>query len=106
MLLALEVLQSRVVSMLPTGTATGATPEGGAHHVVESTLRTTRVTARGSPAMEVVTKTEKEETAPPREKGSNSRESLHTLADGATRLTLYVDDTAAGPHTPTHHAER
>lgn len=104
---AQEALQSRGVSTPLTGTAIGATPEGGALPVVETTRRTTRVTERVSPAVGVVRKAaEMEERAPLKENRSNRSVGLHTLADGATRHTLYVDATAAGPHTPTHHAER
>lgn len=107
MSLAQEVLQSREVSTPLTETAIGATPEGGALPVVETIQRTTRVTERVSQATEVVTKAaETGERAPLKETRSNSSAGPLTLADGATRHTLYVDATAAGPRTPTHHAER
>lgn len=56
MLLAQEVLLSRVVSMLLTGTAIGAIPGEGALPAVESIQTTTRATERVSRATEVVTK--------------------------------------------------
>lgn len=104
---AQEALQSRGVSMLQTGTAIGATPEGGALLVVETTQRTTRVTERVSQPVEVVTKAAgTAQRAALTETPNNPSAGLLTLADGATRHTLYVDATAVGPHTPTHHAER
>lgn len=104
---AQEALQSKEVSMLLTGTATGATPDGGALPAAETTQRITRVTERVSLAVEAATKAaEKGERAPLKETSSNSSADPLTLADGATRHTLYVDATAAGPRTPTHHAER
>lgn len=107
MSLAQEALQSRGVSMLQTGTAIGATPEGGALLVVETTQRTTRVTERVSQPVEVVTKAAgTAQRAALTETPNNPSAGLLTLADGATRHTLYVDATAVGPHTPTHHAER
>ena len=75
--------------------------------MVETTQRTTRVMERVSLAAEVVTKAaEKGERAPLKETRSHSSADPLTLADGAIRHTLYVDATAAGPRTPTHHAER
>ena len=107
MSLAQEALQSREVSTPLTGTATGAIPGEGALPVVETTQRTTRVTERVSQAVEAVTKAaEMGERAPLKETRSNSSAGPPTLADGVTRHTLYVDATAAGPRTPTHHAER
>lgn len=103
---AQEVLQSREASMLLTGTAIGGTPEGGALPVEETIQRTTRVMERVSKAAEGVTKAERVERMPLKETRSNSSADPRTLADGATHHTLYVDDTAAGPRTPTHHAER
>lgn len=104
---AQEALQSREVSMQLTGTATGATPEGGALPVVETIQRTTRVMERVNQAVEVVTKAaEREERAELKETRSNSSADPLILADGAIRHTLYVDATAVGPRTPTHHAER
>ena len=104
---AQEVLLSRAVSTLLTGTATGAIPEGGVHLVEEIIQRTTRVMERASLAAGDVTKaTKRGETMPLMETCSNSSAGLLTLGDGATRHTLYVDATAAGPRTPTHHAER
>jgi len=108
-----EVLQSREVSTLLTGTATGATPEGGALPAEETTQRTTRVMERASEseseslAAEDATKAaERGETAPLKEIRNHSSADPLTLADGVIRHTLYVDATAAGPRTPTHHAER
>lgn len=108
MSLAQEALQSRGVSTLLTGTATGAIPGEGALPVVETIQRTTRATERESQATEeVVTKAaEMGERAPLKETHSHSSAGPLTLADGVTRHTLYVDATAAGPRTPTHHAER
>lgn len=107
MSLAQEALQSREVSTQLTGTAIGATPGGGALPVVETIQRTTRVMERVSQAAEVVTKAaERGERAEQKEIRSNSSADPLTLADGAIRHTLYVDATAAGPRTPTHHAER
>lgn len=104
---AQEALQSKEVSMLRTGTVTGATPGGGALLVAETTQRITRATERASLAAEAVTKAaEKGERAPLKETSSHSSADPLTLADGATRHTLYVDATAAGPRTPTHHGER
>lgn len=106
MSLAREALRSREVSTLLTGTVTGATHEGGALPAGETTRRTTRVT-RGSLAAEDVTKAAgRGERTPQKETRSHSSADPLTLADGATRHTLYVDATAAGPRTPTHHAER
>lgn len=103
---AQEAPQSREASTPLTGTAIGAIPEEGALLVVE-TMRTTRVTERVSQAVEVETKAaERGERAPLKETRSHSSADPHTLADGTTRHTLYVDATAAGPRTPTHHAER
>lgn len=99
------VLQSRVASMLLTGTAIGASPGEGALPAVQTTQRTTRVTERVSQAVEVVTKAVGE-IVPLKETHSNSSAGPLTLADGATHHTLYVDATAAGPRTPTHHEER
>lgn len=99
------VLQSRVVSTQLTGTAIGAIPGEGALPVVETIQKTTRVTERVSQAMEVETKVaETGERAPPKETYSSA--GPPTQADGATHHTLYVDATAPGPHTPTHHVER
>lgn len=103
---AQEVLQSREASMLLTGTAIGGTPEGGALPVEENIQRTTRVMERANKAAEDVTKAERVERTPLKETRSNSSADPLTLADGATHHTLYVDDTAVGPRTPTHHAER
>lgn len=105
MSLAQEAFQSRGVSTLLTGTAIGAIPAGEAHP--ETTQRTTRVTARASQAVEAVTKAAaRGQRAPQRERCSHSSAGPLILADGATRHTLYVDATAAGPRTPTHHEER
>lgn len=98
------VLQSRVVSMPLTGTAIGAIPGEGALPVVETIQRTTRVTERVSQAVEAVTKVG--ERVLLKETRSNRSAGPPTLADGVTHHTLYVDATAAGPRTPTHHAER
>lgn len=101
------VLQSRVVSMPLTGTAIGAIPGEGALPVAETIQRTTRVTERVSQATEAVTKAaEMGERVPLKETRSNSSAGPPILADGVTHHTLYVDATAAGPRTPTHHAER
>lgn len=110
MSLAQEALQSKEVSTQLTGTAIGAIPEEGALPVVENIQRTTRATERVSQAAEaaeVVTKAaEMGEKVPLKEMRHNSSEGPLTLEDGATRHTLYVDATAAGPRTPTHHVER
>lgn len=107
MSLAQEALQSREASTPLTGAASGAIPEEGALPVVETIPRTTRVTERVSQAAEDVTKAaERGERAPLKDTRSNSSADPLTLADGATRHTLYVDATAAGPRTPTHHGER
>lgn len=106
MSLAQEALQSKEASMLLTGTAIGGTPEGGALPVEETIQRITRVTERVNKAAEDVTKAERVERVPLKETRSNRSAGPLTLADGATHHTLYVDDTAAGPRTPTHHAER
>lgn len=104
---AQEVLQSRAVSTLRTGTVTGAIPEGGVLPVEETIQTTTRVMERASLAAGDVTKaTKMGETMSLKETCSNSSAGPLTLGDGATRHTLYVDATAAGPRTPTHHAER
>lgn len=104
---ALEVLQSREASTLLRGIAIGALPEDGAHPAAEITLRTTRVTARGSPAAEVVTRaSERGETTPLKATRSSNSAGPPTLADDVSPNTLYVDATAAGPRTPTRHAER
>lgn len=104
---AQEALQSREVSTPLTGTAIGAIPGEGALLALENTQRTTRVTARASQATEVVTKAaEMGERAPLKETRSHNSAGPLTLADGVTRHTLYVDATAAGPRTPTHHAEK
>lgn len=101
------VSQSREASMLLRGTAIGASPGDGALPVVEITRRTTRVTERGSQAAEVVTRAaETGEITPLKETRSNNSAGPPTQADGVTRNTLYVDASAAGPRTPTHHAER
>ena len=106
MSLAQEALQSREVSTLLTGTATGAIPGEGALPVVENIQITTRVTERVSQAAAVVTKAaETGERALLKESSKRSAGPL-TLEDGAIRHTLYVDATADGPRTPTHHAER
>lgn len=107
MSLAQEALQSREVSTPLTETAIGVTPEGGALPVVENIQRTTRVTERVSQAVEAVTKAAVTgERAPLKETHSHRSAGPLTLADGATRHTLYVDATGAGPRTPTHHEER
>lgn len=107
MSLAQEALQSREASTQRTGIAIGAIPGEGAPPVVENIQRTTRVTERVSQAAEVVTKAaEMGERAPLKETRSHNSAGPLTLADDATRHTLYVDATAAGPRTPTHHAER
>lgn len=107
MSLAQEALQSREVSTQLTGTAIGATPEEGALLVVVNIQRTTRVTERENQAVEVVRKpAERVEKVVLKETRSHSSADLVTLADGVIRHTLYVDATAAGPRTPTHHAER
>lgn len=104
---AQEELQSREVSTPLTGTAIGAIHGEGALPVVETIQRTTRVMERVSQAAEVVTKpAEMGERAPLKETRSNSSAGPLTLADGVIRHTLYVDATAAGPRTPTHHVER
>lgn len=104
---AQEVLQSREVSTQLTGTATGATPEGGALPAVETIRRTTRVTERVNLAAEVVTKaSERGEKMELKQTLNSSSADLLTLEDDVIRHTLYVDATAAGPRTPTHHAER
>lgn len=100
-----EASQFREASTPQTETATGATHGGGALPAAETTQRTTRAT-KASPAVAVATRAERGERTPPREKRNNSRADQVTLADGATRHTLYVDATAVGPRTPTHHAER
>lgn len=104
---AQEALQCREVSTPLTGTATGAIPGEGGLPVVESIQRTTRVTERESQAAEDVTKAaEMGERVPLKETRSHSSAGPLTLEDGVTRHTLYVDATAAGPRTPTHHAKR
>lgn len=103
--LAQEVSQSREASTLQTGIAIGAIHEGGALPAAETTQRITRAT-KASPAAEDATRAERGERTPPKETRSNSSADQVTLADGATRHTLYVDATAVGPRTPTHHAER
>lgn len=104
---ALEVFQSREAGMLLIGIAIGASPGDEALPAAENTRRTTRVTARGSPAAEVVTRaSERGETTPPKATHSSNSAGPPTLADGVTPHTLYVDATAAGPRTPTHHAKR
>lgn len=101
------VSQSREASMLLRGTAIGASPGDGALPVVEITQRTTRATERGSQAAEVVTRAaETGEITLLKETRSNNSAGPPTQADGVTRNTLYVDASAAGPRTPTHHAER
>ena len=106
MSLAQEALQSREVSTPLTGIATGAIPGEGALPVVENIQITTRVTERVSQAAAVVTKAaETGERAPLKESSKRSAGPL-TLEDGVIRHTLYVDATADGPRTPTHHAER
>lgn len=105
---AQEALQSREVSTLLTGTATGAIHGEGALPALENIQITTRVMERATrPAAEVVTKAaEMGERAPLKETHSHSSAGPLTLADGATRHTLYVDVMAAGPRTPTHHVGR
>lgn len=97
-------LQSRGASTPQTGTATDASHGGGALLAVATTQRTTRVTGRVSQAVEAVTKAVGERT-PPKETRSNSADPP-TPADGVTLHILYVDASAAGPRTQTHHAER
>lgn len=96
--------QSRVASTLPTGTATDASHGGGALLAVATTRRTTRVMGRVSQAVEGVTKAVGERT-PPKETRSNNADPP-TPADGVTLHILYVDASAAGPRTQTHHVER
>ena len=104
---AQEAVQSRVVSTLLTGTVSGAIPEEGALLVLENIQTTTRVTERVSQATEVVKKAaEMGERAPLKENPSHSSADPLIPADGATLHTLYVDATAAGPHTPTHHVDK
>lgn len=104
---AQEVLQSREASMLLRGIAIGALPGDGALPAVEITLRTTRVTEKGSPAVEVATKaSETAERTPLKETRSSNSAGPRTLEDGVSPNTLYVDATGAGPRTPTRHAER
>lgn len=104
---AQEVLQSREASMLLRGIAIGALPGDGALPAVESTQRTTRVTERGRPAAEVVTRaSETAERTPLKETRSSSSAGPPTLADDVSPNTLYVDASAAGPRTPTRHAKR
>lgn len=104
---ALEVSQSREASTLLRGIAIGALPGDGVHPAAEITQRTTRVTARGSLAVEVVKRASGrgETTLLKATHSSNSAGPL-TLADGVSPITLYVDATAAGPRTPTRHVER
>lgn len=90
-----------------TGTAIGATPGEGALPAAETTQRITRATERESQAAEAVTKAdEMAARAPRKEICSNSSAGQPTPEDGVTHHTLYVDATAVGPRTPTHHAER
>lgn len=91
--------------MRQTGTDTVATHEGGAHPAAETTQRATIATKANLPT-EDETRAERGLTTPPKETCNNSSEDQVTLADGATRHTLYVVATIAGPRTPTHHAER
>lgn len=97
-------LQSRVASTPQIGTATDAFHGEGALLAVATTQRTTRVMGRVSQAVEVVTKAVGERT-PLKETRSNSADPP-TLADGVTLHILYVDASAAGPRTQTHHVER
>lgn len=100
---ALEVLQSREASTLPRGIAIGASPGDVALPAAEITRRTTRVTARGNPAAEVVKRaSERVETTPLKATRSSNSAGPHTLADGASPNTLYVDATAAGPPVHRH----
>lgn len=97
-------LQSRVASTPQIGTATDAFHGEGALLVAATTQRTTRVMGRVSQAVEVVTKAVGERT-PLKETRSSSADPP-TQADGVTLHILYVDASAAGPRTQTHHAER